>query len=303
MCCVVLQSCPTLCYPMDHNLSGSSVYRILQPIILEWVVVPSSRGSSQPRISPTHISYVFLLCLAELMPPGKPSKRYISSVWFSSVAQSCPILCNPMNRSTRGLPVHHQLPEFTQTHVLWVSDAIQPSHLLSSSSPPAPNPSQHQGLSNESTLCMRWPKYWSFSFSISPSNEYPGLTPVNTPLDWLDLLVVQGTLKSLLQYHSSKASILRRSAFFTVQLSHPYMTTGKTIALTRWTFVDKVMSLLLNMPSRLVITFLPKSKHLLISWLQSPSVVILEPKIIKSDTVSTVTHLFPMKWWDQMLWS
>ena len=129
---------------------------------------------------------------------------------------------------------------------------------------------------NESTLHIRWPKYWSFSFSISPSNELPGLIAFR--MDWLDLLAVQGTLKSLLQHHSSKASLFQCSAFFTIQLSHPYMTTGKTIALTRWTFVGKVMSLLLNMLSRLVITFLPRSKHLLISWLQSPSAVILEPK-------------------------
>ena len=195
-------------------------------------------------------------------------------VQFSSVAQSCPTLCLPMNCSTPGLPVHHQLLEFTQTHVHWVSDTIQPSHPLSSPSPPAPNPSQHQSLSNESTLRMRWPKYWSFRFSIIPSKEIPGL--ISFRMDWLDLLAVQGTLRSLLQQHSSKASILRRSAFFTVQLSHPYMTTGKTIALTRWTFVGKLMSLLLNVPSRLVITFLPRSKHLLISWLQSPSAVILE---------------------------
>ena len=142
-------------------------------------------------------------------------------------------------------------------------------------------------FSNESTLRMRWPKFWSFSFSISPSNEHPGL--ISFRLDWLDLLAVQGTLKSLLQHHSSKALILRCSAFFTVQLSHPYMTTGKTIALTRWTFVGKVMSLLFNMLSRLVITCLPRSKYLLISWLLSPSAVILEPKKIKSDTVSTVS--------------
>ena len=142
-------------------------------------------------------------------------------------------------------------------------------------------------FSNESTLRMRWLKYWSFSFSISPSNEHPGLTSFR--MDWLDLLSVQGTLKSLLQHHSSNASILQGTAFFTVQLSHPYMTTGKTIALTRRTLVCKVMSLLLNMLSRLVITFLPRSKHLLISWLQSSSTVILEPKKIKSDTVSTVS--------------
>jgi len=150
-----------------------------------------------------------------------------------------------------------------------------------------PIPPSIRVFSNESTLRMRWPKYWSFSFSIILSKEHPG--PISFRMDWLDLFVIQGTLKSLLQHHSSKASILRHSAFFTVQLSHPYLTTGKTIALTRRTFVGKVMSLLLNMLSRLVITFLPKSKRLLISWLQSPSVVILEPPKIKSDTVSTVS--------------
>ena len=130
-----------------------------------------------------------------------------------------------MNHSTPGLPVYHQFPEFTQTHVHRVSDAIQPSHPLSSPFPPTTNPSQHQSFSNESTLHMRWTKYWSFSFSITPSNEHPGL--ISFRMNWLDLLIVQGALKSLLQHHSSKASILRRSAFFTVQLSHPYMTTGK----------------------------------------------------------------------------
>ena len=150
-----------------------------------------------------------------------------------------------------------------------------------------PIPPSIRVFSNESALHIRWPKYCSFSFNISPSNEHPGL--ISFRMDWLDLLAVQGTLKSLLQHHSSKASILRRSAFFTVQLPHPYMTTGKTIALTRRTFVGKVMSLLLNMLSRLIITFLPRSKLLLISWLQSPSAVILEPKKIKSDTVSTVS--------------
>ena len=207
------------------------------------------------------------------------------SFQFSSVAQSCPTLCDPVNRSTPGLPVHHQLLEFTQTHVHWVDDAIQPSHPLSSPSPPILNVSQHQVFSNESALRIRWPKYWSFSFNISPSNEHLGL--ISFRMEWLYLLVVQGTLKSLLQHHSWKASILWRSAFFIVQLSHPYMTTGKTIALTRWTFVDKVMSLLFNMLCRLVITFLPRSKRLLISWLKSPSAVILEPQKIKSATVST----------------
>ena len=171
-----------------------------------------------------------------------------------------------MNRSTPGLPVHHQLLEFTQTHVHRVHDAIQPSHSLSSPSPTAPNPSQHQSLFQWVNSSMRWPKYWSFSFSIIPSKEHPGL--ISLRMDWLDLLAVQGTFKSLLQHHSPKALILRHSAFFTVQLSHPYMTTGKTIALTRRTFVGKVMSPLLNMVSSLVISFLPRSKHLLILWLQ-----------------------------------
>ena len=151
-----------------------------------------------------------------------------------------------------------------------------------------PIPPSIRVFSNESALRIRWPEYWSFSFSISPSNEHPGL--ISFRMDWLDLFAVQGTLKSLLQHHSSKASILWCSACFTVQLSHPYMTTGKIIALTRRTLVHKVMSLLLNMLSRFVITFLPKSKHLLISWLQSPSAVILEPKKIKSDRF----HCFPI---------
>ena len=181
-----------------------------------------------------------------------------------------------MNRSTPGLPVHDQLPESTQTHII---KSLMPSNHLILCCPLLLLPSIFYSIrvfSNESALPIRWPKYWSFSFNISPSNEHPGL--ISFRMDWLDLLAVQGTLKSLLQHHSSKASILRCSAFLTVQLSHPYMTTGKTIALTRWTFVGKVMSLLCNMLSRLVITFLPRSKRLLISWLQSPSTVILETR-------------------------
>ena len=178
-----------------------------------------------------------------------------------------------MNCSTPGLPVHHWLPESTQTH--GVGDAIQPSHPVSSPSLPAPNPSQHQGLFQWVNSSHEVAKYWSFSFSISPSNEHPGL--IFFRMDWLDLLAVQGILKSLLQHHRSKASILWCSAFFRVQLSHPYMTTGETIVLTRRTFVSKIMSLLLNMLSRLIIIFLPRSKHLLISWLHSPSAVILKP--------------------------
>ena len=173
-----------------------------------------------------------------------------------------------------GLPVHHQLLEFTQTHVHWFGDAIQPSHPLSSPSPGF-NHLQHRIFSNESALRIRWPKYWSFTFSISPSNEYSGL--ISFRMDWLDFLAVWGTLKSLLQHHNLKASIIQLSAFFIVQLSHPYMAPGKTIALTRQTLVGKVMSLLFNMLSRLVISFLPRIKHLLISWLQSTSAVFWSP--------------------------
>jgi len=167
----------------------------------------------------------------------------VSSVQFSrSVLSDSMNHSDPTNHSTPGLPVHHQLPEFTQTHVHWVGDAIQPSHPLSFLLLLPSIPPSITVFSNESTLHMRWPKYRSLSLSISCYNEHPGL--ISFRMDWLDLLAVQGTLKSLLQHHSSKASILRRSAFFTVQLSHPYMTSGKTITLTRWTFVGKVMFLL-----------------------------------------------------------
>ena len=169
--------------------------------------------------------------------------NYCIIVQFSSVAQSCPTLCDPMNCSTPGLPVHHQLPEFTQTYVHWVGDAIQPSHLLLSPSPPSSIFPSIRVFSNESALCIRWPKYWSFSLSINSSSEHLGL--ISFRMDWLDLLAVQGTLKSLLQYHSSKASILWHSAFFIVQLSHPYVTTGKNIALTRQNIVGKATVLIL----------------------------------------------------------
>ena len=195
---------------------------------------------------------------------------------ISSVAQSCLTLCDPMYWDTPGFPVNHQLPELTQNHVYQVCDAIQPSHPLSYPSPLAFNLSQPQGL-------FQW---------ISSSHQVAKVLELQLQhqsfqwifrliffgMDWLDLLAVQGTLKSLFQHHSLKASVLWCSAFFIVQLSHPYMTTGKIIALIRWTFVGKVMSLLFNMLSRLVITFLPRSRHLLISWLQSLSAVILEPK-------------------------
>ena len=188
---------------------------------------------------------------------------YPKSVQFSSVSQSCPTLWELMNHSIPDLPVHHNSRSLPK---LMSIESVMPSNHLILCRPLLLLPSIFPSIrvfSNELALCIRWPNYWSFSFNISPSNEHPGL--ISFRMDWLDLLAVQGTLKSLLQHHSSKASILQCSAFFIVHLSHPYMTTGKTIALTRWTFVDKVMSLFFNMLSRLVITFLPRSKHLLIS--------------------------------------
>ena len=189
------------------------------------------------------------------------------------IAQSCLSLCDPTDCSMPGFPVLHHLLELAQTHVLRVGDAIQPYYPLSSPSPDF-HLSQNQGCFYESVLHIRWPTYWSFSFCLS--NEYLGL--ISFRIDCFDLLAVQGTLKSLLQHHRPKASILHCSAFFMVQLSHQYITTGKTIALTRWTFVGKVISLLFNMLSRFVIAFLQRSKHLSISLLQSPSAVILGPK-------------------------
>ena len=204
---------------------------------------------------------------------------------FSSVAQLCPTLCNPMDCSMPGLLITNSpsLLKLMSIELMMPSSHFILCHPLLL--PPSIFPIIRV-FSNESALHIRWTKHWSFSFNISPSNEYSGL--ISFRMDWMDLLTVQGTLKSLFQQHISKASILPHSAFFIVQLSHPYMTTGKTTALTRWTFVGKVMSLLFNMLSRLIITFLPRSKHLLISCLQSPSAVILEPRKIKSDTVSTV---------------
>jgi len=232
----------------------------------------------------------------------------------------------PKNLSLPSYPfychifVHKHFSSVQFSHSV-VSDSLQP-HRSQHTRPPCPSPTPrvhpnscpssrwcHPAISSSvvpfssclshpasrsfpvSQLFMRWPKYWSFSFSISPSNEHSEL--MSFRMDWLDLLAVQGTLKSLLQHHGSKASIFRCSAFFTVQLSHPYMTTGKTIALTRWTFFGKVISLILNMLSRLIITFHPRSKHLLISWLQSPLAVILEPPKIKSDIVSSFPIYFP----------
>ena len=203
--------------------------------------------------------------------------RQVLTVQFSSVAQLSPTLCNPMN--SRSLP-----------KLMSIESVMPSNHLILCHPllfPPSIFPSIRD-FSSESVLHIRWPKYWSFSFNISPSNEHPGL--ISFRMDWLDLLAVQGTPKSLLQHHSSKASIIWRLAFFIVQLSHPHMTTGKTIALTRWTFVGKVLSLLFNMLSRLIITFLPRSKCLSFSWLQSPSTVILEPP--KNKVNHSCTYIF-----------
>ena len=241
------------------------------------------------------MSFISLSCLISL-------NRIFSTILncFCSVAKSCPTLWDPVDCSIPGFPVLHHLPEFVQTHVHWVDDAIQPYCPLPSPSLPAFNLPSSRVFSKESALRIRWPKYWSISFSISPSNEYSG--SISFRIDWLDLLAVQGTLKSLLQHHSSKASILWYSAYFIAQLSHPYMTSGKTIALTRRRFFGKVVSLLSNMLSMLVITFLSRSKPIWNSWLQSPSAVILEPPKIKP-LFPLFPNLFPMKWWYRMPWS
>ena len=217
----------------------------------------------------------------------KSLSQLFSSVQFNSVSQSYPTICNPINCSMPGLPVHHQLPEFAHTHVHWVSDAVQPSHPLWSPSPPALKSFPASGSFPVSQFLASGGQNIGVSASTS-------VLPMNIqdwfPLGWTGQISLQSKgLSSLLQHHSSKTEILWCSAFFTVQLSHPSMTTGKTIALTRWTFVGKVMSLLLNILSRLVITFHPRSKRLLISWLQSPSAVILESRKIKSATVSSVS--------------
>ena len=233
-----------------------------------------------------HFCYYIICCF---IPNCPCSEVYFNTnVQFSSVQPLSHVwlFATPWNTERQA-----SLPNTNSRSSLKLMsiDSVMPSSHLFPYRPLLLLPSIRPSIrvfSNESTLRMRWPKYWSFSFSIVPSKEIPGL--ISFRMDWLDLLTVQGTLKSLLQHHSSKASILWCSAFFTVQLSHPYMTTGKTVALTRWTFVGKVMSLLFNMLSRLVITFLPRSKHLLISWLQSPSAVILEPPQNK------VWHCFPI---------
>ena len=231
-----------------------------QARILEWIAIPFSGGSSLSQGSNPGLLHCrqILYCLSYREALQFSSVESLSRVWLLATpwiaAHQASLSITNSQSSLRLMSIESVMPSshLTLCHPLLLLPPIPPSIRV---------------FSNESTLRMRWPKYWNFSFNISPSNEHPGL--ISFRMDWLDLLAAQGTLKSLLQHHSSKASILRHSAFFIVQLSHPYMTTGKTIALNRWTFVGKVMSLLLNMLSRLVITFLPRSKRLLISWLQS----------------------------------
>ena len=247
---------------MDCSPPGSSIYGIFQARVLEYGAIAFSTLTSEPPYFPSstleHNScwqifsghLLVIILVTSLGTNEKIERRMKASVYpqiiFSPVQSLSHIwLCNPVDCSTPGFPVH-QFPELAQTNVHQVGDATQPSHLLPCPFPPAFSLSQHQGLSNESVLSIRWPKYWSFS--ISSSSEYSGL--ISFRMDWLDLLAVQGTLKNLLQHHSSKALILQCSTFFIVKLSHPYITTGKTIALTRWTFVGQVMSLLFNMLSR-----------------------------------------------------
>ena len=254
------------------------------------LALPSTLTTSPvSQSSNKHIKCPFIL--AKLL--NLEGYRPLLGHQFCSVTQSCPTLCDPMTvacQASLSITNSQSLLKFMSIQSGMPSNHIilcHPLLLLPSIFP------SMRVFSSESVLCIRWPKYWSFSFIVSPFSEYSGL--ISCRMDWLDLLEVQGTLKSLLQHHSSKASILLCLAFFIVHLSHPYMTTGKTIALTRWTFVEKVMSPLLNMLSRSVITFLPRSKHLLILWLQSSSAVILEPPKIKSVLFPLFSHLFTMK--------
>ena len=246
--------------------------------------MPSSRGSSWLR-NQTHVSCVFCTGRQILYPWANEKPRGTRSVQLSHSVMSDYLRPHESHARPPCPSPTPRIHSYSCPLSLWcypdISSSVFPFSLL------PPIPPSIRVFSNESALRMRWLKYWSFSVSIIPSKVIPGL--ISFRMDWLDLLAVQGTLKSLLQHHSLKASICQCSAFFTVQHSHPYMPTGKTIALTRRTLVGKVMSLLLNILSRLVTTFLPRSKRLLISWLQSPSTVILEPKKIKSDTVSTVS--------------
>ena len=267
---LVAQSCLTACNPVDCRSPGFSVHGILHTRILEWVAMPSSRGSSQPR-DPT-IKEDSL----PLTPPGKPQVQFSHSVVSDS--------------ATPWTAAHQASLSITNSRSLlklMSIELVMPSNHLILCRPLLLLPSIFPSIrvfSSESDCCITWPKYWSFSFSISPSNDHPGL--ISFRMDWLDLLAVQGTLKSLLQHHGSKGSILRCSAFFIVQLSHPYMTTGKTIALTTQTFVSKVMSLLFNMLSRLVIAFLP------INFMAA--VTIYSDFGVQENKVSHCFHCFPI---------
>ena len=256
---------------------------LLHLLHCRWILYHWATRGGSPRVVTNTVATVLTTVWKYTM-----EKQFIHpKSMFSSVAQSCLTLCNPMDCSTPGLPVHPPTPKACSNSRPWnrwchpiISSSVVPFSSCPQSSPASES-------SNESVLCIKRLKYRSFSISVSPSNEYSGL--ISFRMDWLDLLAVQEALKSLLQHHSSKASILQHSAFFIVSLSYPYMTTGKIIALTRQTFVGKVIPLLFNMLSRLVIAFHWRSKHLLISWLQSPSAVILEPNKVKSITVSIVS--------------
>ena len=284
--CLVGNLRPTLCDPMDCSLPGSSVHEISQARILEWFLekpFPSPGDIPDPGIEPAFPA----------LPGGfltTESSRKLN-IKFSSVESlsHVQLFVTPWTAAVQAslsITNSQSLLKLMSIELVMTSNHLILCQLLlwHSIFPSI------KVFSNGSVLCIKWPKYWSFSFSISPFNEYSGL--ISYRMEWLDLLAVQGTLKSLLQHHSSKASILWHSAFFMVQLSHPYMTAGKTLGLARWTFVGKGMSLVFNMLSRLVITFLPRSECLLISWLQSSSAVILEPPKIKSATVS----IFPPKY-------
>ena len=279
---VVLQSLSHLWIffdPMDCSPPGSSVHGISQAKLLEWVAISSSRGSFQPR------DWTPVSCTGRQILYWH-SVQSLSRVWLFATPWITACQASLSITNSRSLlklvPMEAVMPSshLVLCRPLLLLPVILPSIRI---------------FSSESPLRIRWPKYWSFSFSISPSSEHPGL--ISSRMDWLNLLAVQGTFKSLLQHHSSKASILQHSAFFIVQLSHPYITIRKTIALTRQTFVGKVMSLLLNMPSRFVTAFLPRSKHLFISRLQSPFTVILEPKKIKSVTVFIFSPIY-LPWSD-----
>ena len=272
------QLCLTLGDPITVTLQGPLYMGFPRQEYCSGLPFPPPRSLPDPGIK--SVSPASPELQADSLPLSPLGNPFFLSC---SVAKSCLTLCDSLDCSTPGFPVLHYLPEFAQIHVHWVSDALQPSHPLLPPAPLALSLSKHQGLSNELALAIQVAKV----LKLQPQSfqQISGL--ISYRIDWFDLLAVQGTLKSLLHHHSSKASFLGCSAFFMVQFSHMYITTGKTMALTTWVFVGKMMSLLLYTLSRFVIAFLPRSKHLLILWLQSPFTVILEPKKIKFVTVST----------------